>query len=282
MGHNEVLQVVASVGLSLSELSDLQRKLASIYPDPYPLVDAEYERLVLLDMVQHVFTNGGPGGGHLVPPSSRGPVHTAMKESCPTAVKIPLLRTALSVVHARRAETVAKVEQVYDHYRELSFLSPYQRRTRAVVTVGEMVESLPKHRYALVRSSIPSLDRMIDIRFQGRALHQATLTILALQRYRQEKGSYPAGLEELKQAGYLDVLPADPYSDKPLSYKVAGGNFTLYSLGPDFHDDGGNAGLPTGLRKADREIGSPRGGPGQPKPWADKGDTVFWPPVHVP
>jgi len=262
MGHNGVLQVVASIGLSLNELSDLQRKLASIYSESYPLVDAEYERLVLLDLVQHVFTNDGPGGGHLVPPSSRGLVHTAMKEDCPTAVKIPLLRTALSVIHARRAETVAKAEQVFDHYRELSFLSPYQRRTRAVVTVSEMVESLPKHRYALVRSLIPSLDRMIDLRFRGWALHQATLTILALQRYRLEKGGDPLSLDELKQAGYLEALPADPYSDKPLSYKAANGRLALYSLGPDFHDDGGESG---------------RDQNGRPKMWSDSGDTVFWP-----
>ena len=261
-GHNGVLQVVASVGLRLSDLSDLQRKLASIYSESYPLVDAEYERLVLLDMVQHVFTNDGPGGGHLVPPSSRGLVHTAMKESCPTAVKIPLLRTALSVIHARRAETVAKAEQVFGHYRELSFLSPYQRQTRGVVTVSEMLESLPKHRYALVRSLVPSLDRMMDVRFHGRALHQATLTILALQRYRQEKGSYPAKLDELKAGGYLDVLPADPYDDKPLSYRVTNGGFVLYSLGPNFRDDGGQ---------------SDYNQEGRPKPWADKGDTVFWP-----
>jgi hypothetical protein len=166
-------------------------------------------------MVQHVFTNGGPGGGHLVPPSSRGLVHAAMKESCPTAVKIPLLRTALSVIHARRAETVAKVEQVFDHYRELSFLSPVADPRG--VTVNEMLESLPKHRYALVRSLVPALDRMMDIRFQGRALHQATLTILALQRYRLERGEYPRLLDDLARTGYLDVLPADPYSDQPLS-----------------------------------------------------------------
>jgi hypothetical protein len=262
MGHKAVLQVVASMGLSVDELSDLQRKLASIYRESYPLVDAEYEHLVLLDMVQHVFTNAGPGGGHLVPPSSRGLVHTAMKESYPEVVKIPFLRTALSVIHAGRAETVVTVERLFDRYRKLSFLSPYQRRTRGEVTLRETVESLPKHRYALVRSLVPSLDRMIDIRFQGRALHQATLTVLALERYRQEKGSYPATLEELKQAGYLDTLPADPYSNGPLTYRAIGDGFTLYSVGPDFVDNGGTPGTDS---KGRRRL------------WADQGDTVFWP-----
>ncbi len=262
IGHEAILRIVASTNLSVAELTDLQRKVASIYFADYPLVDAEFERLVALDVVQHVFTNEGPGGGHLVPPTSAGLVGTAMRETYPTAVKIPLLRTALSVIHAGRAQTVAMVERVFDRYREQSFLSPYQRRTRAVLTVGEMVESLPRHRYALVRSLVPSLDRMVESRFRGRALHQATLTILALQRYRIEKGGYPPSLDELMQTDYLDALPADPYSEKPLSYKVAGNAFSLYSVGPDFDDDGGRS-------ATDSE--------GRRRIWAKSGDTVFWP-----
>ena len=103
---------------------------------------------------------------------------------------------------------------------------------------------------------------MIDIRFQGRALHQAALTVLALERYRQEKRAYPLTLDELKAGGYLDALPADPYSDKPLSYRVTNGSFVLYSLGPDFRDDGGESG---------------RTQEGKSKPWINKGDTIFWP-----
>jgi len=90
------------------------------------------------------------------------------------------------------------------------------------------------------------------------------MTVLALQRYRAEKGAYPASLEELKQAGYIDVLPADPYSDGPLVYKPAADHFTLYSVGTDFKDDGGTPGK-------DRK--------GRPTMWdAQAGaDAVFWP-----
>jgi hypothetical protein len=57
-------------------------------------------------------------------------------------------------------------------------------------------------------------------------------------------------------------VPMDPYSDEPLVYRRTDRGFTLYSVGPDFADDGGEPGL-----NAD----------GKPRLWADKGDTVFWP-----
>lgn len=96
----------------------------------------------------------------------------------------------------------------------------------------------------------------------GRALHEATLTILALQRHHAEKSRYPASLGELVQAGYLDTLPADPYAAGPPAYKTVNQDFVLYSLGPNFKDNGGRSGT-------DRQ--------GRPHMWADKGDTVFWP-----
>jgi hypothetical protein len=67
----------------------------------------------------------------------------------------------------------------------------------------------------------------------------------------------------LKQAGYIDALPADPYSNGPLVYKVIGDRFTLYSVGQDFRDDGGTPGTD---RKGRRQM------------WDTKtGDVVFWP-----
>jgi hypothetical protein len=164
------------------------------------------------------------------------------------------------MLHVGREETIATANRIFDPQQSL--WSPHEKRARQVPTVTETLQSLPAHRYALVRVLVPDIDRVTESGFRGKALHEATLTTLALQRYRREKGSYPATLDELKQAGYLNVLPADPYSDKPLSYKTANGSFILYSLGPDFHDDGGESG---------------RNQEGRPKPWADKGDTVFWP-----
>ena len=67
------------------------------------------------------------------------------------------------------------------------------------------------------------------------------LTVLALQAYKSEHGTYPAALAAL-MPGYLRVVPADPFAlSGPLRYKRVGTNYLLYSVGPDGRDDGGSA-----------------------------------------
>jgi hypothetical protein len=69
-------------------------------------------------------------------------------------------------------------------------------------------------------------------------------------------------LNQLVTAGYLKQLPMDSFSDKPLVYKKTEDNFILYSVGPDFKDDGGEPGR-------DRK--------GRVRLWVGEGDVVFWP-----
>jgi len=258
--HEEILRMVETRELSAAELAQWQRQVAGAYPQGYPLIDVRAEHLVFLDIVQHVFTDRGLGGGHLVPSISARLLEEETPSAQPKLPDRPIVQVTRSMLHAGREETIAAADRVFD--RQRSLLGPYEKRARQVPTVKKMLQSLPAHRYALVRTLAPEMDRVMERGFWGKTLHEATLTVLALQRHRQEKGSYPATLEALKQAGYLDVLPADPYSAQPLSYKVANGSFVLYSVGPDFHDDGGQSG---------------RDQDGRPKAWADKGDTVFWP-----
>ena len=80
----------------------------------------------------------------------------------------------------------------------------------------------------------------IRFRWTANATEQQFLIAkLALHRYRLEHGAYPLSLAELAPS-CLKTLPEDPFSDKkPLGYRVEGGKFTLYSIGPDGVDDGG-------------------------------------------
>jgi hypothetical protein len=75
-------------------------------------------------------------------------------------------------------------------------------------------------------------------------------TDMALRLYRLEKSSYPARLEELVPQ-YLDSVPIDPFSEKPLIYKPQTNSYLLYSIGPDRKDDGGLSYRQTGGGKGD-------------------------------
>jgi hypothetical protein len=70
---------------------------------------------------------------------------------------------------------------------------------------------------------------------------EMTLTAIALKRYQLRTGQFPATLREL-QTESLDEVPHDWLDGKPLRYRVnPDGTFTLYSVGGDRRDDGGDA-----------------------------------------
>ena len=173
-----------------------------------------------------------------------------------------LLHIAASMVQAGRDKTIDKGNEIYDRMEKLAKMSPYEMRISDPHGIENMISALPKYRFILLEVLTPAVGRASEMAYQGRALHQATVTVLALKQWRLEKNEYPARLDELVAAGYLKELPMDPYSDKSLVYKKTDDSFILYSVGPNFQDDGGQSG------KNDK---------GQVKKWADQGDTVFWP-----
>ena len=73
---------------------------------------------------------------------------------------------------------------------------------------------------------------------------RAAVAAIAVCRFRQEHGRLPQSLDELAPK-YLSEVPQDPASGKPLLFKVAPDAFTVYSVGSNGVDDGGD--LTSGL-----------------------------------
>jgi hypothetical protein len=259
----EILNIVEAKNLSSADLNRIQQQLVQLYPQAYPLVNMEGERLLFMDAVQHVFTEGGPCGGHLVP---RGMQELQVfdggvfgREGYTLSI---YLCTPISMLQAGRDETVNKGNEIYDCMEKRTRMSPYERHVDSSCDVNAMISTLPEYRFLLIHVLMPAVDKASNQAYQCRALYQAAITVLAIERWRLEKDEYPEKLDDLVAADYLKELPMDPFSDKPLIYKNTDGNFTLYSVGFNFKDDGGQSG------KDDK---------GQFKKWVDNGDTVFWP-----
>jgi competence protein ComGC len=263
LGYTEILNIAGTKDLSSVDLKHLQQELLQAYPQSFPLMNMEGERLLFMDAVQRLFTEGGPGGGHLVPHKLTylGDITGSADEVRINMVRLPFY-TAAAMVHAGRDETIAKGNEIYDRLGKLAKMSPYEKHISDPNGIEGMISTLPKYRYFLIHLLMPAIDRVSEIAYRGKASHQATITVLALRRWRLEKNEYPANLDELIAAGYLKELPADPFSDKTLVYKKTGDDFTLYSVGFNFKDDGGESG---------------KDSYGRPTKWRDNGDTVFWP-----
>jgi hypothetical protein len=266
MANQEILSILDAHELSAAQLRRVQTELAASYGDSYPAMDVSFERLAFLDTVQHVFTNGGPGGGHLVPREAAYVMDDLPLPGPDTPeleVFLGPLLLGVGMAHARRNATIEKANALYDHMEAYATMTPYERRHSDLPASEALLSELSEVRYALLWALFPAVDRAAEIGFRGQARHESTLAILALHRWRLEKGGYPDRLADLVEAGYLARVPADPYTDSPLVYRVTGDAFTLYSLGPNFEDDGGTPGY-------DRK--------GRPSTWVEENaDAVFWP-----
>jgi hypothetical protein len=267
-GYREILHIVSTHLVSAGDLERLRHHLSQLYPEGYPLLNMEGERLAFLDVIQRSFTEGGPGGGHLIPTQ-----WVEFTESVPSDVDANVRRllmplyTAVSMTHAGRDETIAKLNEIFELESKIAGMTPYERHTSGISTVDEMMyKSCSPARFFVIHLLGPVSHRSSEFAYWNKALHDVTMTILALKQWQIDKSAYPPGLCELVRDGFLEAWPMDPYSDKPLVYRKTGDDFTLYSVGPNFTDDGGQSGT-------DRD--------GRARNWTDNGDTVFWPlPKH--
>jgi len=254
LGLAQMVVLVAKDELSSEEMARVQQELAAIFKAGFPYMTVRYEQLMFEDMVQHSFTDGGPGGGHIIPKmyfELTGDLGGGDEE---------LAYLGAGVVQAGRNKTLAAGNKLYDHMEKIFKMSPYQLHSGDIKSVEELLSSYSKWRYSFVWVIMPAIGRVAEIRYQGKALYDAVLTILAVKRWELDKGALPESLEQLKEAGYLKELPDDPYSEGLLTYARGDGDFVLYSLADDFDDDGGKQ--------------NPENAWGREE---EGGDRVFWP-----
>jgi hypothetical protein len=76
------------------------------------------------------------------------------------------------------------------------------------------------------------------------------MTELAVRGYEAKNGKPPTALAELVPA-WLPAVPLDPFSNRPMVYRVTTNSFLLYSVGPDGKDDQGTPGKRGETEKGD-------------------------------
>lgn len=88
------------------------------------------------------------------------------------------------------------------------------------------------------------IDGLLDIE----AARSITVAAIALKRYQLRHGSWPADLKTLVPE-FVSQMPRDPMDGLPLRYRRnEDGTFTLYSIGRNGTDDGGDPGSAASLR----------------------------------
>ena len=257
LAMNQLFRVVDGNVLSKGQLLDLKQRVSAVYMDGYPKIDVSAERCVFLDTVQYSFTNGGPGGGHLIPRALSDLIDINEPN-----YEYPWTVAGSGLLHAGRDETIKTGMRLYDELVCSGTLTPYQKEHQDV-SENQLLDELSRVKHIFVLTMMPALGRCHEIRYRKKANHEALLAVLAIKLYNLENGKYPCGLDELVADGYLDFVPDDPYSQDGLVYKEIGDSFTLYSVGCDYNDNGGEV-----YKDSD----------GNTRLWeSNGGDAVFWP-----
>ncbi len=273
----DILGLLATYDVNDRELSWLATEISELFAEGYPEQNMGINKLVFLDLVQHLFTDSGPGGGHLIPsklsrvadqleqlPVKKRPYQKLIEDFPQYKENIGnIMLTSYAMSHALRNETVQKAEEVFDRVTRISRMTPYQRKEAGLNDKMAIYSNLPIRKYLIIHLFQPEwIVQASEIRFKFKATYEAVETILAALLWQRANGNFPQRLEQLTESGYLTALPADPYSNTTLIYRRTDKGFILYSVGPNFTDESGKT-VPDDTDDF--------------KMWYELGDKVFWP-----
>ncbi len=93
----------------------------------------------------------------------------------------------------------------------------------------------------------------IRINAETHAIVRSIMLAVALKRYQIDFGKPPDSIDKLVPK-YIDIIPLDPFTGKPLLYKQNPKGYTIYSTSDDREDDGGLMNLTAG-EKIPKDIG---------------------------
>jgi hypothetical protein len=98
---------------------------------------------------------------------------------------------------------------------------------------------------------LPALSRM---RVNGEQCRTRVLLLrlaVALELYRRETGVYPDSLRWLVQDKYIPAVPTDPFSGRPIRYRLKDGSYTVWSVWDNRKNDGGSIKRTDGRKLSD-------------------------------
>jgi len=248
LARGTILMIADRADIPADLLGSMQQQLQQQFSERDVVVRFEAGKIFWYDYVQKTFTDDGEGGGR------------------PLGVALPLvagdwkdgLLGLVTFSYPGRRETMRKIDEFYRQAELLLEQPPWQtgRSDEAERLKKIVADSFLLH--AVADSAV----RLGHLAWRTKTGRHALVTILALLRYRKDKGVYPDDLNTLLAAGYVREIPIDPYSGRPLGYRKTTDRCVLYSWGENLTDDGGRLGT---------------GRDGKPRMWAFNGDWVFWP-----
>jgi hypothetical protein len=145
-------------------------------------------------------------------------------DRCVAGSRIPDRNARKKEMDAIEAEFKALKPKIGIAFLAQKFMGPKQR--------GEMIGNI------LIALLLPAFDKLQTAGERCEQYQRNLHLAFALATYHADHGRYPQALAELAPK-YLDQIPDDIFSGKPVIYKPEPNGYLLYSVGANGIDDGG-------------------------------------------
>jgi hypothetical protein len=131
----------------------------------------------------------------------------------------------------------ARMLRLMTEFVEASKLPPEEQRER-LAALERKVKQAKVNYDVMIGLLVPAVLKVSDAHQRDQAFLRCAIVAVAAERYRRQRGAWPAAADELTP-GFLKAVPADPYDGKPLRFKRLPDGVMVYSVGPDQEDNGG-------------------------------------------
>jgi len=135
----------------------------------------------------------------------------------------------------------SQVLRAMSRYQELETISkrPYYEQRDVLKNYGLEPGTQPWYK-KLFMTLVPELESFFMKEATLEAMMLSTRAGLSCKIFRNKTGRHPENLEALVP-DILPEVPTDPFTGKPLVYKIENGELLIYSLGSNQKDDGGRS-----------------------------------------
>ncbi len=261
--------------LSDDQLTGVAHALASCIEPGVLAPDMSGERVFMDDLLQRTYTDDGHGDGRLTNEglsymlSLRG-MNGEPSSSVPRRWDDAAERAKGPIY----AQTLAGRKEMLAEYGRLLALAEADCGRPAWVRLADPArggfekvfdDQSWRKKYMPISILIPAVDKTWWSAQSISLERDGACVAVACELFRRGHGGWPATLGEIPRS-LLPQVPLDPFTGRPILYRLVDGAPVVYSTGNDLDDDGGKAPPVPGARWSTRRL----------EPVMD-GDLVLWP-----
>ncbi len=279
-GYQRIMEMLSNGQLSNADLERVKLFLNEYAENGADTIALQGEKMSFMDLVQHTYTPDTFGRGHFAPSAIK---LLDVTDSLSDEIPEWIFGMGGAILFAQRSGVEKMFDGRFAFQEELFTTVPWESRNMTLPVQYDL-EEVPysmQLKYFIVDAYGAVMDKISRLKYRLQNDYYAALVILSLHQYKLSRGQFPDNLEQLAEAGLIDLVPRDAFGPGNFIYTRLNDDFTLYSYGVNYQDDGGKWGF-----KKYKEDKTSKFDDGQIKYkyYGDPkriggygGDDVFWP-----